>query len=311
MAVTADFMGPFDAGTGANWTEDSWRQMMRRMLPQSGIIATGQPSTAECQVFGDATGMQVKMKVGEVFIRGHYGEFTSQKTLSIATAHATLARKDRVVLRADFVNNRIEADVLTGTAAGSPTVPSLTQTTSMWETSVAVVDVPAADASIDAAQVTDDRHYASQGIVGWHRRTTNSTQTTQTSQSSAQKVCQLDVRLRLGRLYSVYCSNVGVYTIDAGRARLQLTYTIDGTTPAASSAVLAVSSEEDTPGGSRVVSRDLGKMYAPTADVTFKVLLSVWMAVAGTGGTYGTSTWPLDLVIEDIGINPGTAGTNF
>lgn len=132
---------------------------MRHMLgSQSGVI---RGSANECEVFADSTGMQVKVKTGEAFIRGHYAELTSEKTLPIATAHATLPRIDRVVLRADFVNNRIELDVLTGTAAGSPGWPGLTQTTSVWEVSLGLINVPAADTSIDAGQVTYNRQYTS------------------------------------------------------------------------------------------------------------------------------------------------------
>ncbi|MES2405559.1 MAG: hypothetical protein V4567_14660, partial [Pseudomonadota bacterium] len=46
-------------------------------------------------------------------------------------------RIDRVVLRADFVNNNIVLDVLQGTPAVSPAAPALTQNTSIWEISLA------------------------------------------------------------------------------------------------------------------------------------------------------------------------------
>lgn len=157
MAVTLDAYAPFDSGAGANATEDTWRKMMRHVNGSASGVLRGIAN--EFQVYADSTGMQVKARTGECWLRGHWGESTVEKTMGIAAAHATLARIDRAVLRLDTVNNRIETDVLTGTAAASPAVPSLTQSSSIWETSLAKISVPAADTSIDAGQVTDDRTY--------------------------------------------------------------------------------------------------------------------------------------------------------
>lgn len=158
MASTLEVYAPFDAGPGANVTEDTWRKFMKNNQGGSGVL---RGVLNDFTVFADTTGMQVKVQSGECWIQGHWGTNSSTVTLPIAAAHASLARKDRVILRADFAANRIELDVLTGTASGSPAVPGLTQNTSMWETSLAVVDVPATDTSIDAAQVTPLVNYNS------------------------------------------------------------------------------------------------------------------------------------------------------
>ncbi len=158
MASTLDFYAPFDSGAGSNVTEDTWRLFMKNNQGGSGVL---RGVLNDFTVFADSTGMQVKVQSGECWIQGHWGQKNSTVTLPIAAAHASLARKDRVILRASFTNNRIELDVLTGTASGSPTVPSLTQNSSMWETSLAVVDVPATDTSIDAGQVTPLVNYNS------------------------------------------------------------------------------------------------------------------------------------------------------
>jgi hypothetical protein len=105
--------------------------------------------------------MQVKVPTGQVWIEGHWGAITSTKTVPLTTAHATLGRLDRVVARADFVNNRIELDVLAGTPNASPTLPSLTQNSSIWEISLAQVAVAAATGTIAAGNVTDKRTYDS------------------------------------------------------------------------------------------------------------------------------------------------------
>lgn len=160
MATSVDSYAPFDSGAGANVTEGTWRAFMSYMTGR-GDLASGvlRGVGLDSIVTADATGMLVKVATGEYWIRGHWGQNASQKTLAIAAADATNPRKDRVVVRADFTNNRVELDVLTGTPAGSPTAPAVTQTTSVWETSLAVVDVPATDLTIDASQVRDSRKF--------------------------------------------------------------------------------------------------------------------------------------------------------
>lgn len=174
MATALDTYAPYDAGAGSSVTEDTWRKFMRHMLGSASGIIRGFQN--EFNPSAPGTGMTVTVDTGECWIRGQYGENASLKTLAIATAHTTLARKDRIILRNDFANNRIELDVLTGTAAASPSAPSLTQTTSLWETSVGIVDIPATDTVISSGQVTDDRMYTS--AQAKYSRTTNQTGTT-------------------------------------------------------------------------------------------------------------------------------------
>ncbi len=168
MATPLDTYGPYDSGPGASITENTWRKIMSNSLNGgSGVL---QGITNAFEVFGDSTGLQVKVKTGECWIRGAWGESTAQKTLPIATAPTTAShtRKDRVVLRNDFVNNRIELDVLTGTSsAGTPTIPSCTKDTTKWETSLAVVSVGNSVSTITAGNVDDQREY--QGVFAKYR----------------------------------------------------------------------------------------------------------------------------------------------
>lgn len=153
MAVTMDAYAPFDAGPGSSVTEDGWRSMMRRQY-RPGVVRDVANSM---EVYADSTGMQVKVKTGEVVAEGHWGQIAIEKIQSITAAHATLARLDRIVWRVDYVNNRFEVDALTGTASATPAAPGLTRNSSIFEGSLAVVSVPALDTGIDASQVTDAR----------------------------------------------------------------------------------------------------------------------------------------------------------
>lgn len=155
MAVTMTSYAPFDSGPGANVFESGWQAMMRRM-GNPGVI---RDSLNSFQVYADSTGMQVKVRSGEAWAEGEWGSNPTETILPIATAHATNPRKDLVVWRIDSTNNRLELDVIAGTAAASPTEPALTRNSTIYESPLAIVDVPAADTSIDAAQVLDARWY--------------------------------------------------------------------------------------------------------------------------------------------------------
>lgn len=155
MAVTFSAYTPFDAGPGSNAMESQWRAMMRHQI-QNGVLRN---VDEEMLAYGDSTGMQVKVKTGQVVITGHWGQVASELTLPIAAAHATLPRRDLVVARVDYTNNLIELDVVTGTAASSPIVPSLTRNTSVWEIPLAIVQVDAAVVTIAASKVMVARQW--------------------------------------------------------------------------------------------------------------------------------------------------------
>jgi hypothetical protein len=171
VPTSLDVFAPFDSGTGANVTEATWRDFMRHMLGSASGVIRG--FLNEFAVTAAGTGMNVSVNTGEAWIRGHYGKSTAAKTLPITAAHATLPRKDRVILRADFTNNRVELDVLAGTAASTPITPSVTQSSTVWEVSLAVVDIPAGDTVITTSQITDDRVYTT--VHGKFTSTTNQT----------------------------------------------------------------------------------------------------------------------------------------
>jgi len=153
MATTLDVYAPFDSGPGANVMESTWRGFAKYML-ETGIIRNGDD---HFRVYADSTGMQVKVGTGHCWIQGHWGENAAEKVLPIAAADPTNPRDDLVVLRADFVNNHIVLDTKPGTPAASPTEPSLTQSSSMWEIRLARVRVATNAVTIAAGDVTDRR----------------------------------------------------------------------------------------------------------------------------------------------------------
>lgn len=171
MAIDFDTYAPFDGGAGANVTEDTWRKMMRNAGTEFSGVLRGQDNALA--VTGDSTGMQVKVATGQVWIEGHWGEVTAQKTLPLTAAHPTLDRFDLVVARLDGTNNVIELAVVTGTAAASPTVPVPSQVSSAtYEVPLAYVDVQSGVTTITAGNVVDYRQYT----TAYARYSSNTTQ---------------------------------------------------------------------------------------------------------------------------------------
>jgi len=100
------------------------------------------------------TGLAVNIAVGSAYIRGYLykNDATLNKTLTVADA--TLNRIDRVVLQFDEVNKWIKIIIKSGGYASSPSPPSLTDTTTTKELSLAQVRVNAASTT---PIITDER----------------------------------------------------------------------------------------------------------------------------------------------------------
>lgn len=144
---------PFDSGAGSTVTQSQWSKMGRWWLSDGVIYGY----TNALQVYADSTGMQVKVKTGAAWIAGHYFESDAEVTLSISTSNPTYPRIDRVVVHLDWSAKTIGLTVLTGTPAASPTVPALTQSSTVWEIALAQVYVGAGVNTIAAGNVTDER----------------------------------------------------------------------------------------------------------------------------------------------------------
>ena len=148
-------------------------------------------------------------------------------------------------------------------------------------------------------------------VVARARRTTNGTSTTATTQGTSQGVLRLDdIPLISGRLYRVFCRG-GVFASAYGRYSSSLQYTTDGSTPTNASASLQQAGGElANPGFVELYTMTVH--YTPASNETFSVLLTYWR----TNGTatlthYGAADWPTEIVIEQLGVDPGATGTSI
>lgn len=102
-------------------------------------------------------GLSVNVLAGSAWINGYAYENTEERNLTIAAADGVNPRVDRAVIRWDAVERQISAAVLTGTAATSPTAPSLTRSDNIYELALADIAVAAGAVSLAAGDITDRR----------------------------------------------------------------------------------------------------------------------------------------------------------
>ncbi|MDX3405163.1 tail fiber domain-containing protein [Streptomyces sp. ME02-6977A] len=151
---------PFD---GQAVSEGQYSYLFRELASHSGIAdAVGGTGF---NVYGDSSGMQVKVNAGFAIVRGHAVQSTATETVTIAAASAA-TRYDRVVLRLDPTANKISIAVVQGTSGGG--VPALTQTdTGIYEFPLATVTVPIGSATVSAGNVSTEREFLGNSVGGW------------------------------------------------------------------------------------------------------------------------------------------------
>lgn len=120
---------PFE---NADTTEAQYSRLFSA-LAENGVIS-GLVTTV-------SSGLNISVSAGAGLVQGFFYENTASVPLAVATANATQARKDYVVLRLDLVANSILLAVKTGTTSALGTLPTLEQTTTKWEHPIAEITV--------------------------------------------------------------------------------------------------------------------------------------------------------------------------
>jgi hypothetical protein len=112
--------------------------------------------------YADGSGMQVKVKAGAAHIKGNYFFSDEETILTIAAAPTTAGqtRNDLVICEVDWTAKTMSLKVLTGTAGASPTSPTTTRTSTVWQLPIARVAVGTNVTNIAAAAIYDQRAWA-------------------------------------------------------------------------------------------------------------------------------------------------------
>ena len=119
-----------------------------------GVGVFPDPST-NLQIKVDS-GMNVKIQAGKAWINGYILINDADYTMAIPT-EAILNRIDRIVVRYHFANRDISIVRIAGTAASSPSVPTVVRDANMFELSLATIQIAAGTSAINAGMISDTR----------------------------------------------------------------------------------------------------------------------------------------------------------
>lgn len=110
--------------------------------------------------------MEVRVNIGYGFINGYGFRNPKSKSIILSTAHGSLARIDRVVLRWSAVARDIYLTTIEGTPSAKPSAAGLTRNTEIWELAIADIYVAKGVTAIQPRDITDLRFNSSLcGIV--------------------------------------------------------------------------------------------------------------------------------------------------
>lgn len=113
-----------------------------------------------------AGGFNVSVAAGKAWINGYFYENTTEKTFAIDVENTSgSSRIDSIVLRLDLTNRKITTELKKGTVATSPTAPTLTRSTNIYELCLADIKVVGGSTEIAQANITDRRYSSKCGVV--------------------------------------------------------------------------------------------------------------------------------------------------
>ena len=134
----------------------------------ASFIANGvfpNPSTNLQVVANTVNDMNVLVSPGMGWINGYYCKNDGSYPLAVQAASGTLNRIDAVVIGWSRTNREIITYIKTGTAASSPTAPSLTRNSDLYELMLATIKVNAGVTKVTQSMITDKR--ADTSVCGW------------------------------------------------------------------------------------------------------------------------------------------------
>ena len=123
-------------------------------LISDGVMVT--PSSTF--LVSEFSGMQVQVEGGFAMIKAKYFYSDSTNLLTVEAADPTNPRIDRVALTLNYAARNITLNIKKGTAAATPTPPTLIRNAGvMWEIGLADIAVGAGVTAITDANITDTR----------------------------------------------------------------------------------------------------------------------------------------------------------
>lgn len=113
--------------------------------------------SSNLQVVSANDAMKINIKTGKAWINGYYYENTEDITFRIDNADAQYDRIDAVIIRLDFLERTITAQIKKGTPAIQPVAQTLQRDEDAYELKVAEVYITKGVISISDADIKDTR----------------------------------------------------------------------------------------------------------------------------------------------------------
>lgn len=157
----------------APYNANRWSDIMDLLLAASynGGFVLPRYANSLAVIDSSPASMVVHLSTGVAFIRGRLYENTADKSLTIASNASANPRIDRVILTVDFDAHTIRSSILQGTPAAIPALPKLTQTSSLYEISLAYIWVASGAATITDVDIHDERVFASNSLEAQYSST--------------------------------------------------------------------------------------------------------------------------------------------
>ena len=102
--------------------------------------------------------LDIKVNPGTMWINGHVYELTEQKEIHINAGDGILSRIDRIVVRLDYVNRKIETVVIEGELSSTPVAPALKRDADAYDMCIAELRVDAGVTAIQQSFIVDRRY---------------------------------------------------------------------------------------------------------------------------------------------------------
>jgi microcystin-dependent protein len=140
---------------GGTYTQTDFAEMLASFL-QDGYIPGYENELEVTALTPNALG--VNLDTGRAHIQGYWYELPSNMPMMLESADLTNPRIDRIILRLETgAPRQVSAKILKGEASASPTAPTLTRNSSIWEISLAQIAVAAGATLITSGNITDER----------------------------------------------------------------------------------------------------------------------------------------------------------
>lgn len=159
MSVTFGFFDSIDGDR--KYSADDFTRFLGNLI-SDGVIAS--PSNG-LQVQA-SEGMTVKVTAGWAYIQGHYVHNDTDLYLTLDAPDIARYRADRIVLRFDRINRKIDIAVKNGTVSEfQSVVPSLQRDENIWELSLAWIWTGAGMEAVEQQHIHDERGQTD--VCGW------------------------------------------------------------------------------------------------------------------------------------------------